>query len=207
MLKSSPYRAATAASIGVTETPERVGDCFALSQLRDDRQGRFDRDREADVLRSCDPSEVMRRLCRPNAAGGPRVTGLIADVGWMRCVRCSPSCVSMVRSSADTIPSVAVGAPVRSRALPIATTGSPILRSADVPNGNGMSPDLATLMTARSAVRSTPRTVATALEPSPNPIWMLVASATTCALWDMTAAMIRYGASAWHPDWTVLLPQ
>ena len=50
----------------------------------------------------------------------------------------------------------------------MATTGSPILRSDDLPSGSAVRPALSTLTTARSSVRSTPSTVAAAVEPSEN---------------------------------------
>ena len=91
---------------------------------------------------------------------------------------------------ADTMPSVTVGPPVRSRALPMATTCSPIWRSDDLPSGSAVRPVLSTFRTARSSVRSTARTVAGAVEPSGKLTVMLVASAMTWALVTMWPSLL-----------------
>src|SRR3954454_13767781 len=181
---STPLRAATVGSMTVVDTP-RYALVMVLPFCNCSTIGLAVSTAIAKPMfcASCDPAELMPTTSPSSVSSGPpELPGLIAASVCTRWVKCSPSLVSIVRSSADTIPSVAVGPPVNAKALPIATTGSPMRSSDDLPNGNAVRPVLSTLMTARSSVRSTPSTLADADVPSEKATSILVASATTWAL-------------------------
>jgi hypothetical protein len=70
-------------------------------------------------------------------SGPPELPGLIDASVWISPVRCAPVSVSIERSRAETMPSVTVGPPVRSRALPTATTRWPTFSVLESPSGRG----------------------------------------------------------------------
>ena len=93
----------------------------------------------AAVATSLRATAVLMPTMRPRAStsGPPELPEEIAASVWIRPSRAPPSSVMSVRSSADTIPSVTLGSPSRSRAKPMATTSSPSPTSAVGANATG----------------------------------------------------------------------
>ena len=117
-----------------------------------------------------------------STSGPPELPTLMAASVWMSPLRV-PSGELIVRSTAETIPVVTDGRPPRLRALPMAITGSPTSRSADVPSVAGCSGAApSTLMTARSLSDALPTSEASCCEPSNRRTEMSSDSATTWAL-------------------------
>src|SRR5574340_1577840 len=116
----------------------------------------------------------------------PELPGLIAASVWIASITvfwlsASPL-VDTGRSSAETIPEVTV--PARPSGEPIATTGCPTCRFAEVPSSTGVrSVRPATLMTAMSDVGSAPTTVAGAVVPSENATVSLPFGPAPAATW------------------------
>ena len=173
-----------ASSGGRRDAEVRLRDGLALLQLRDDRLGSVDRDREADVLRilraggvDADDLAVERQQRTTGVAGVDGRVGLqevgqvLTIVGVDRAVECRDDAFSGGRPAGQCR--------VRCRSRRPARRSC---RSDDWPSGSAVSPVLSTLITARSSVRSTPSTLADALVPSENTTSIEVASATTCAL-------------------------
>src|SRR5581483_9405765 len=131
------------------------------------------------------------------SSGPPELPGLMAASVWRTWRRVSVlppepwSPAEIVRSRAETMPSVTVGPPSRARALPMATTESPTTRASELPILTAGRPLASTLRTARSAVASFPRTRPASLRPSASVTVMVLAPAMTWLLVTITPSGLR----------------
>src|SRR4051794_39030958 len=112
-------------------------------------------------------------------SGPPELPGLMAASVCRRPDSVSVS-VEIVRSLAETIPSVTVGLLPRSRALPMASTSSPTCSVEVSASASGVAPCTSAIFrTATSCVGSVPTTVASSVVPSENVTVIEEAPSTT----------------------------
>ena len=128
----------------------------------------------------------------------PELPGLIAasvctaliTVSWLAPEVCSEDEVRTGRFRAETMPEVTVADSPSGQ--PMATTGWPTDRSAELPSTAGVRPETpSALITARSSVAVVPTTVADAVVPSLNRTSRVVAPSTTWLLVRIRPSAVR----------------
>ncbi len=163
---------------------------------------------------SLSATAVLMPMTWPAAltSGPPELPDEIAASVWINPSRASVWLTDSVRSSAETIPAVTVGSPSRSRAKPMATTGSPIRMLAGSANvAAGSSASMSTRSSARSLSGSEAITVAgvgsvlpekrTRTSWAPATTWALVRISPSA---EMTTPVPTASPASW-PSLTVAL--